>query len=117
MVEGHGRGQDQDQPFGSGGEQPGVLEIEVDGGDEHAAGEEAGQDVADEDEQHGSDDVGQIGEHVSGDGGLGGGCFEGGDAHQDADGDESPEDDAGGEGGGGVGGRPLGDGVGSAAQA
>ncbi|WP_433965842.1 hypothetical protein [Tunturiibacter gelidiferens] len=96
MVEDHGGGEDQDEPLDAEREKAGVLEFGVDGSDEDGALEEAGDEGAGDQEEDGSDGVGEIGEDEDGDLGFAGeGSVEGGDADEAADGDAAPEDDAG----------------------
>ena len=45
VIEHHGGGEDEDEPFDAEGEETGVLELGVDGSDEHGASEEAGDDA------------------------------------------------------------------------
>ncbi len=46
MVEDHGGGEDEDEPFDAEGEEAGVGELGVDGSDQDGAREEAGDEVA-----------------------------------------------------------------------
>src|SRR5947209_3551348 len=108
MIEDHGGGEDEDEPLDSEGEKARVLELGVDCANEDGALEEAGYNGAGDQDENGSDGVGDVGEDVRrylGFAGIGGVC--GGDADETADEDAAPEDDTGDQRGGAVGGRPV----------
>jgi hypothetical protein len=110
VVEDHGGGEDENQPLDAEGEKARVLQVQVDGTDEHGAGEEAGDDGPGEQDEDCADGVGEVRDEdgsklrVAGVGGV-----EGGDADDAAEDDAGPEDGAGDEGGGRVIRRPVGD--------
>ncbi len=113
VIEDHGSGEDEHEPFDAEGEEACVLEAGVDGTDEDRTGEEASDEVADDEQQDCTDGVGEIGQQEDGDGRVvGEGGIEGGDADAATDEDAGPEDEACDEQGGAVGGGPVGDGGG-----
>jgi hypothetical protein len=111
VVEDHGGGKDEDEPLDAEREEAGILELCVDGADEDGALEEARDESAGDEEEDGSDGVGEVGKDEEGDLGFAGeGGVECGDADETADGDTAPEDDTGEQRGGAMGGGPVGDG-------
>jgi hypothetical protein len=110
VVEGHGGAEYKDEPLDAEREEAGVLELGVDGADEDRAREEAREQAAGEQDEHGSGEVRDVGQKEDGVlrvGGVRG--VKRGDADGDAGEEADPEGDARGEQGGGVGGGPVGE--------
>ena len=111
VVEHHGCGEDEDEPFDAEREDASVLELGVDGSDEDGALEEASDDGAGDEQEDGSDGVGEVGDDDIRDLRVAGiGCVERGDADEAADEKTTPERNASDEHRGTIGGRPVGDG-------
>src|SRR6185312_2369785 len=60
VLECHRAGEDENEPLDSHGKKAGVLQLRVDGSDQHAAGEEASKECTGDDEKRGADDVGNV---------------------------------------------------------
>jgi hypothetical protein len=111
VVEDHGGGEDLDEPFNAKGEEAGVLELGIDGADEHGSREETGDDVSEDEKDDSPDGVGEVGDQEEGD--LRVVCVrgvEGGDADEAANDDEGPEDRSADQQRRAMRGRPVGDG-------
>ena len=107
MIEDHGGGENQDQPFRSQAEQASMFQIHVDAVDEHTARKEAGDDDADNQQHYCGNNLGDIGNDVGGQAGRQGGV-KGGDTDKQPGNNGQPENDARGQEGGRFSGRPVG---------
>src|SRR5580658_5900516 len=101
MIEHHGGGEHEDEPFDAERKESGVLEFGVDGADQDGACEKAGDDGSGNEQNDGSDGVSEIGKDEEGDLRLAGiSGVEGRDADEDTEDDAGPESSASDEGGG-----------------
>ena len=59
----HGAGEDQDKPLHADADQPGRLQLHIDGANEYSAGNKTCKEDSENQNDSRSDDIGEIGEH------------------------------------------------------
>ncbi len=106
LLERHRGREDEDEPLHADTDEPRRVDLHVDGADQHRSGQEAGEQVAEDQDDHGGDDVRQVAEDGQGKVGRHRGV-EGAQAGEEAEDEDGPLHDARDHERGALLGRPL----------